>query len=431
VAQGFAHKRGRSVDVTAAQVNTLADASVAVAKALQTPVQVVAFFEPGDRAVVELRALVQRYQQHTTHLQLTQLSLKDDIAAARAAGVLDGGARVLVQTGTGDDARVVRIPWQQGDPLQEQQLTNALRQLSTTTRPRVYVVAGTPHEPQVEGPAGLSKLKESLAGRGIDVVPLPLLAAGGVPDDAAVVVVAGAREPLSAPELSFVRAYLNGGGRALLAFEPGVASGLEQDVGAFGVFVVDDVVLDRSAFSTLLGGAEGAAGVTYAAHPVSRPLGSAITHFIRARSLAENPGTGAVFVPLVQTGAEAWGETTTDPAVEPQADGADAHGPLTLVALSTLPRANGEREQRVAVAGDATFLTNAALPLGHNRDLAVNLLVWLAQDETALSVEPRRRGGNLLYLSPSRRQGLAFVLLFLLPIGVLAAGLSLWAARRG
>jgi hypothetical protein len=57
--------------------------------------------------------------------------------------------------------------------------------------------------------------------------------------------------------------------------------------------------------------------------------------------------------------------------------------------------------------------------------------VWLAQDEAALSVEPRRRGGNLLYLSPSRRQGLAFVLLFLLPIGVLAAGLSLWAARRG
>jgi hypothetical protein len=63
------------------------------------------------------------------------------------------------------------------------------------------------------------------------------------------------------------------------------ASGLDQDVGAFGASVVDDVVLYRSEFSTLLGGAEGAAGVTYAAHPVSRPLGSAITHVIRARSL--------------------------------------------------------------------------------------------------------------------------------------------------
>jgi hypothetical protein len=85
---------------------------------------------------------------------------------------------------------------------------------------------------------------------------------------------------------------------------------------------------------------------------------------------------------------------------------------------------------RVVVAGDSTFATNQGIRLGSNRDLAVNAVLWLVEREGEIAIRPRGRGGNLLLLTPTARERIAFVLLYGLPVVLLCAGLSISAIRR-
>ena len=404
-----------SWDVTTSQRNTLAEASIVAARALDRDVVITAYLEGHDRAATELEALVASFSRHTDRLRVVRVSPADEPDAARAAG-----APVVVRAG--DRSRKVRF--EAGAPDHEAALVSALRAVTTEHAPRVYVTSGHGElELGDEGARGLARLRGALVDEGLELVPLPLALAGRVPDDARAVVLAAPRTPLSPAELELVRAYLDGGGRVLALCEPGDDAGLGGLLGGYGVQLGDDVVLDGSAFASVFGGREMATGVAYAAHPVTRRLGSAMTHFARARSLAENPGTQATTTALVQSGAEAWGERGPVTA-EARRDDVDVAGPVTLALAAE------QGTTRLLVVGDGTFVTNLGLGLGANRDLAQNAVLWLVEREDQIAVRARARGGNLLLLTPSARERVAFLLLYGLPALLVALGLAVQAVRR-
>jgi ABC-type uncharacterized transport system involved in gliding motility auxiliary subunit len=406
-----------SVDVTAAKRNTLAEASAAVAKSIDDDVTVTAYVERDDRLAAELQDLVGRYRRHNERIVLRLVSPKDDPIGARAAA----GAVVLRR-----GERTRRVVLAAGAPDQEERLTNALRAVGSDERARIYVVAGHGEsEINDEGRAGLSRLARALAEEGFETVPLPLAVVGRVPEDARAVVVVGPRTQWLPAETKAIDTYLAAGGRALVLLEPGADGGLSSLLAARGVQLFDDVIVDGSAFAGLLGGSDAVAGVAYARHPVTTKLGSAMTHFQRARSLAENPGPPVKWTTLVQTGAEAWGETRLREGEAPAKDDADVGGPVTLLAAI-----EDESGARLIVGGDATWLSNEGLGLGANRDLVLNARLWLAAREDQIAVRARNRGGNLLLLTPSARERLAFVLLYGIPTFLVVIGAALRAARR-
>jgi hypothetical protein len=325
----------------------------------------------------------------------------------------------------------------------EEQLTNALVRATTTGAvQRVYVVAGH-GEPELrdDGPGGLSRLVATLAPRGIELVPLPLAAVGAVPDDARAVVLLPTTAPWSAGEDAALARFVDGGGAVLVLLEPPVEGASLTPMfaslcGRFGVDVLPDVIVDDSPFHALLGGADVVTGASQMAHAITRPLAGALTHFPRAVALGLSPLPTTSVVPLVSTGAEA------------RADRVAAQGPLPLVvaaepaSLSTTPRTLASSptgappseqprgRQRAVVAADATFVQNAAIGVGANRDLAQNVLLWLIEDDSHIVVHPHVRGGALVFLTPSAREALAFVLLVVVP-GLLAAlGAAFTAVRR-
>lgn len=432
IVNALAVKSGAFVDVTASARNTLSESSVAVARALAVPVVVEAALAPDDRAWADLELLVGRYRVHTERISLVRTEPRGGIGAVDEA-------RVTLTVDLDGQQRRQRVRFVAGSPDQEQQLTNALRAVSSSTRPRAYVLAGH-GEPSVadEGPTGLRRFGQALADEGLEVVPLPLAAIERVPEDAAMVVVsAPSAAPLGAAsgstamgpaEIERLQRYLDRDGRLLVLLEPrgtggGGAEGdaLAGLLGSVGVQAGGDVVIDGSAFSGLLGGPETATGVAYAAHPATSRLGASMTHFPRARSLAENPIPDVVVTALVQTGAEAFGETTPGTAA---LDDADVKGPMTLAMAAQRGKA------RVVVVGDGSFATNAAIGLGANIDFAVHAALWLADAEDQIAVRPRGRGGNLLLLSPTSRERIAFALLYGMPVMLLATGLVIRGIRR-
>jgi hypothetical protein len=425
---GTTRTRGLEVDVTTAAANTLADESIIVASGLAYDVAIVSFVD-DDRALLELRTLVDRYRAITPRITFEQRSVKraDDLERARVLGVAEylalGGPNVVV-TREGSDLPPVRLRWSSSMPDDEQLLTNALRRVTTTTSTRVYLLSGH-GEPDTrdEGPVGLSRLTTSLLARGIELVPLPLVSVGVIPTDARALMVLPSTAAISDAERALVVAAVERGVPIVIAVEPGQPSPLSTQISAsFGVDVVDDVVVDESPFSTLLGGADMATGQTQMAHAVTRSLRGALTHFPRAAVIGISPlGQGdeandIVVTPIVSTGADA------------RAHVGNTHGPLPLVVAV-------ERSRPVAraiVAADASFLLNASTTTGANADLALNAMLWVTGTDDAIAVRAHRKGGGLVFLTPAARERLAFVALVLVPglLLALATGRGAWRRAR-
>jgi hypothetical protein len=341
----------------------------------------------------------------------------DDSDLARALGVAEhlalGGPNVVVRA-TG--ATPVRLRFDAGLPDQEERLTNALRRATTTTTVKLYVVAGH-GEPELvdEGPAGLSRLKKALSDRGVELVPLPLARVGLVPDDARGLVLVPGTVPLGDEEARVVDAAIARGTPLLLLVDPDRPQPrFSSWAAALGVDVVDDVIVDESPFSTMLGGADVASGQGQIGHAITRPLRGALTHFPRAGLLGLTPVDGLESTPIVQTGPEAISRRT------------GARGPLPLVVA--LQGADGGARRSV-VGADATFLENASAGQGANHDLAVNALLWIGAVDDSIAVRPRTRGGSLVFLTPGARTTLTFVVVVLVP-GLLLALAAAWAAIR-
>jgi hypothetical protein len=430
------------IDVTRAAVNTLADESVAVAKALPAPVRVIAFVEGDRRAADELQSLVDRYAAVTDAVRLERRSpaVAADLEVARATGLAEllavGGPNVAV-VGAGVEMSgdaVVRVRFDAGQPDAEEQLTNALRRATTTTAPaRVYVMAGHGEaDVRDEGPAGLARLRDGLRARHVELVPLPLQAAGlRVPEDARALVALPTAVVWTDDERTAVRSFVDAGGALFVLIEPDSLQPASSSLAALaGIDVLPDVVVDEGPFVTLLGGADIVTGSTQLGHAITRPLKGALTHFPRAVVLGLSPVPGVRTTPLVSSGAEA--RATKIAAVGPL--------PLVVAAEADLAADPGapagagprppRRRQRMVVAADATFLTNAAIGLGANRDLAHNAVQWLVQDDEHIVVRPRQRGGSLVFLTPSAREALAFALLVVVPALLGAIGAAVSAVRR-
>jgi len=405
------------VDVTSVGVNTLAEESVAVARAVAADVRVVAFVD-DDRTFAELAPLVERYRQENPRIRLERRTMRraDDGELARTLGVAEhlalGGPNVVVVAG----AAPVRLRFDAGLPDQEERLTNALRRATTTSTVKIYVVAGH-GEPELvdEGPTGLSRLKKALSDRGVELVPLPLSRVGVVPDDARGLLLVPGTVPLADDEVRVVDAAIARGLPLLVCVDPDRPSPrFASWAAAFGVDVVDDVIVDESPFSTMLGGADVASGQGQIGHAITRPLRGALTHFPRAGLLGLAPVEGLEAVPIVSTGPEAVSRKT------------GARGPLPLV-VAVATTDGGAR--RTVIGADATFLENAAAGQGANHDLAVNAVLWIGAVDDSIAVRPRTRGGSLVFLTPGARTTLTFVVVVLVP-GLLLALAAAWAAIR-
>ena len=80
--------------------------------------------------------------------------------------------------------------------------------------------------------------------------------------------------------------------------------------------------------------------------------------------------------------------------------------------------------------GDSSFATNEHHRIGANRNLMLNMTGWLTADDSKIAIRPKSRGANLIVLTPTQRDGIAFFVLYVLPVALLSLGLGIWLVRR-
>ena len=405
-----------TLDWTHAQRNSLSEASAQILRTLDGPIQVRAFVTQDTALRTRIRDLVSRYQRVNAAVTLTLINPDQVPDETRAAGVIVDGELVVSYAG-----RSARL-----DTLDEQSFTNALYRLSRGVDRQVYFITGH-GERRPDGTANhdLGRFGQQLLARGIATPTLSLATAADVPADADAVVLADPRLPLFAHERVALRRYLAAGGHFLWLAEPNGSDALADLQRELGLEPLPGIVVDAT---TQQFGIQDPTFTLIAhydsAHPVTRGF-DVLTVFPRAMAFVPRNDEAWLAEPLFSTLDRAWNETgdlTGDVVYDPNAD--EQSGPLMIgAALSAVaPQTPAQRQQRLAVIGDADFLANVYLGNGGNLDLGLNVFNWLTGDDALLHIPPKTAPDRTLALSTRWQTVIGVGVLFVLPGLWLAIG---------
>ena len=428
IANWTAYKRPRSWDLTKNRIFTLQDDTVKTLKALKTDVKAVAVYRLDEDGYGQAEALLRRYAAVSPRFTFEMVDPYKSPEKARTYGIVSGGPRVMLVAGE------QKAPASAAD---EQGITNALVKVTHQGSRKVYFTQGHGEpDPQSTDPRGYAQIAKGLAAEGYEVGTLSLLEKAAVPDDASVVVVAGARSAFLDAERKALAEYAAKGGHLGLFLEPQWEAGLDPLLKEYGIQADDDVVVDPSPAAQLLGSPVSPIAMPSCAHAISRDLTGDGLVFVTARSLVALRGGAVTATPLALTGREAWGETDVKGVFErgeARRNEGEKGGPLPLAMASEKPVTGDARRSdhaRVVVAGDGDFFSNKYLQLGGNRDFAMNVVGWLAEQEDRITIRPRSREASLVTLTDAQASALKFFSVDVLPVALLGLGLAVWTVRR-
>ena len=415
------------VDLTGLEQFTLTSQTKNLLAQLDEPVEIVSFFTPRVSAAVSTYAasLLNEYANYSDRLILRQMDPDLNPDQARRYGVDQLGAVYgVVMFGGSHGRRMVYGP--QIATEAEHEFTSAILEVTGTKQKKVYFLTG-----HGEGSisADFSAARDGLRDNLFQVEPLDLLATPHVPDDAAVVIVAGPRRPPVERELEILAEYLERNGRMLVMLDPNPPEALRRLLSPWWVTFRDGVLVDPASnvvphVDNLL--------VPRTRNAFQLPE----TFFLGATAVIPADGIpeGVELTPLAWTSPEAWMESTFVPGERPSFDrAADERGPFAIGALvdsvppsETSPIPGGTR---LVVLGDSDLAANANFGNGNNGDLFVSAVNWLAAGREIISVDRKVLTTRRLLLRPEEARFLNFTSIGLLPLILLLVAGYLWWRR--
>ena len=439
----LASRHNKRWDLTAAKQYSLSEQTRKILQGLNRPVQIRVFAAPDD--FERFRERLDEYQYVSKQVSVEYIDAVKRPAMANQYKVQSLGTVVLEY-----DGRTERVT---SDG--EQELTNGLIKLIQGTQHKVYFVQGH-GEKSSDGSdrSGYSAIATALGSDNFAVDKLVLAQVKEVPADASVLIVAGPKTDFFPAEIEILKAYLARGGKVFFLLDPPdradspELTNVAALVKEWGIELGNNIVVDVSGMGQMFGtDASVPVAARYESHPITDRF-DLITAYPLARSVTPATGgtSGRSAQALVQTSSSSWAETDvkrlmTTGQVTREADKGDKPGPVTLAAAVSAPATNVKEpadskadgvkpEARIAVFGDSDFATNGFLGIRGNRDLFLNTVNWLAQQENLIAIRPKDPEDRRITLTRDQHQRIFWLTVFIIPGLILAAGVQTWWRRR-
>jgi len=424
--EAVSYRHNARLDLTANKRHSLSPQTIQLLKGLKTDVNAVAFFrsdQPGKRVAEDLFKQYARYAGGKLTWRVVDPDREPGLA--RRYGVESYGSVVLE---TKERSEKVT-------DAEEEKLTNGLVKLTRQGKRVVYVIQGHgEHELTNTDRPGFSEAKTAMERANYEVKPLVTARTAQIPDDAAVIILAGPRTELLAPELAALDSYLKRGGKLFAMADPVILSASPVDplkayLQQYGFEMGNDLIIELNPIGRLFGiGPEVPIIQQYESHPITRDMGGITTLFPLTRSVqaAKTPPQGTNVQPLARTSAESWAETNLAELQQGQVkpDPGEARGPLPVAVVATKDKA------RIVVYGTSSFAANQFLNLQGNRDFFLNTVSWLAEEEDQISIRPKDTRQAPVFLTSQQAQAVFLLPVVILPGIVLVGGIVALVRRR-
>ena len=441
----LASRRNKRWDLTAAKQFTLSEQTRKVLQGLERPVLIRVF--DRTEGFERFRERLDEYKYASDKVSVEYIDVDRRPADAQRFEVQQLGTVAFEY-----DGRVERVT---SDG--EQELTNGLIKVIQGRQTKVYFVQGHGEK----GPAGSDRdgyaaIAAALSSENFTHATLVLAQQGEVPADATVLIVAGPTTDFLAPEVEILKAYLARGGKVFFLLDPQSKPeaadfpNIVALIKEWGIDPGNNIVVDASGVGQMLGtGPEVPIAAKYNPHPITENF-NVLTAYSVARTITANQaGANNRFAQnLIETGAKAWGETDIKALMtsgQVAQDDRDLKGPVSLGAAvsaginapAAAPAADApatpeapKPETRLVVIGDSDFASNRWLGISGNRDLFLNSVNWLAQQENLISIRAKDPEDRRITLSADQDRRIFWITIFIIPGLILLMGIQAWWRRR-
>jgi ABC-type transport system involved in multi-copper enzyme maturation permease subunit len=413
--QLVAMRRPLRADLTPDRLYSLAPQTEQVLAALDEPgagadeVEVLAFYQSIDGARQSIQALLQSFADQSSRVRFEVLDPDANPGRTQEYGV---GVTRSVVVSAGDRQRLLLEP-------DEGQLASAIYRVATDTRPVIYWLLGHGEARiDLEETGGATQLATALADAGYAVRPLVLADRGALPADADLVIWAGPKLEPVPDDLTLLDAFLRRGGAMACFFGPDTPERVREWTLGYNIIQQNNVIVAPGRGGARAGVDLRTLAVTegYGDHPAVRPLQAVTTTFPLVQTLrpVQREMAGISGNVILFTGPDSWSESDPSyrysgmPGYDPPDDVA---GPLPFgVALQVAPvDSTAHGPGRLALIGSSAFVTNANVGLYGNRDLALNLVGWLVEEEELLGIRGRRTSFQPLLLDDQTKEWLGWI----------------------
>lgn len=424
------------LDLTANKQFTLSQQTMQVLDTLTEPVKVTGFFTP---ATLHLRQqaeqLLREYQNHSNTILVEYVDPDENPALAQKYDNALPGTVVFESTNPANP-RTEKLY----DPYDENGFTNAILKVTQTRQPAVYFTAGHgEYSPLDFDTGGMGAVGDFLKAVNYKVESLNLATVSDtLPADTSAIVIAGPTTKFSPENDKLLKDYLDKGGRVLLMAEPNTDIGLTETLGAWGIGLENNLILDPGL--NYRGDAPVPVFVSFPNSPLTENLRTLGVFMPGARAIKTSSVEGKMPTPLLTTTDKACVKTDFEKLAQAgQLECAETDTKGSFVAGVALEGAGvggagGDARSRLVVLGNATFATNRWMnhqdALG-NQQFFENIINWLAGQEQLIAVPPR--DPNLRPLAVMTENEINLVLwtsVVLVPLAALLIGSLLWWRRR-
>tara|TARA_B100000809_G_scaffold221564_1_gene229938 strand:- start:1788 stop:3464 length:1677 start_codon:yes stop_codon:yes gene_type:complete len=445
-------------DTTASKQFSLALQSVQVLEGLNQDVHATAFFIPDKAETAADRLLADdlMFEFERRSGRTFTYEFVDPESDPSTAGLfqLTQFPAIVFQARDTGQAVVLNVP-----PLSEQDLTSMLLIVTGEEQKQVYFLTGHGERDIInanpDDPSGFAFAARGVINDSYGAAPLNLAQTGSVPEDAAVIVIAGPTRNMALVEFDALDIWIKDGGRAIFMMDPPVPNSFRSLLEPWGITVGDTTIVDAGSSlfgdlrSPLLQSGQYVQGV-----PITRDLDTAL--FPRATPIEislppEKTPPWVRYTPLAQTTTLSWKTSDADrDDFDPGAG--DVLGPymvaMTVHACGVIgveidatlvpggrslrcSTAEGTKDPTTLVIfGDSDFAANSFAAYSTNLDFFLNSVNFATEDFGLISIRPKPFAFRELVVTSQEFDFIRFSSWFLLPSAVGLASVLVWWRRR-
>jgi ABC-type uncharacterized transport system involved in gliding motility auxiliary subunit len=408
-------------DWTASSRNSLSEDTIKLLRTIDGPVSIRSYQNEDPIMQQAVKEILQRYQRHKADLQYRILNPDLAVELARQDNINLYGQSVIEYQ---DKQETI-------ETLSEQTISNALIRLSRQQQPLLVFISGHgERDPDNNNNTGYSTLKQQLSEKGFVVQSINLLT-HDIPEHINTLVIASPNHPLHAGEVEKIIAFIAAGGHLLWLQDPGELPGMQDIADALDIEFLNGVVVDNNPTLRKTLRIQHPAVVpviSYPPHPITEDM-RYNTLFSIAAALTPRLPSNWQSAPLLKTLPGSWVEAdgfVLDVAFDETSG--DHAGPVDIGLA--LQRQLDDGEQRMVVIGDSDFLANTYVGAGANLGLALNIFNWLSENDELIAIAPKSAPDLRLNLNDTQVAIIGLGFLLVIPLGLLAAGFSIWLRRR-
>ena len=416
----FAREYRVEYDLTQNARNTISQQSREVLAKISGPVKVTVFATRQDArgdARKQVQDFLAQYQRIKPDISLNFVDPREEPKLAQAAGIRVNGEAVIDYNQKNEHLT----------DYNEQSFINLLMRLARGGERTVMALDGH-GERRLGGIANhdLGEFGKQLTAKGFKTNSLNLAVAQEVPANASMLLIASPQVDLQPAEVQKVRQYVQKGGNLLWLIDPEPLRGLQPVAELLGLTLGPGTVVDPDA-AKLNASATVAIAANYGRHAITDNF-RLNTVFPFARQVGVAEGGDWRVTRLVEVAPRGWIEMGKLDGTIAFDKARDVPGPVNIAVA--LERTLNERAQRVVVIGNGNFIANTFLGNGGNLDLGVNMINWLAGDDTLIAIQPRPTLDSGLDLGRGAMYMILLGFLIFLPLTFAGTGVLIWWRRR-